>query len=34
MITYFWAVGIVFTVFVFAGKAGLVCLQQGCKKDG
>jgi len=24
MITYFWAVGIAFTVFIFAGKAGLV----------
>ncbi|RLA93743.1 MAG: hypothetical protein DRG25_03940 [Deltaproteobacteria bacterium] len=24
MITYFWAVGIAFTIFIFAGKAGLV----------
>jgi len=24
MITYFWAVGIAFTVFIFAGKAGIV----------
>jgi predicted transporter len=24
MITHFWAVGIAFTIFIFAGKAGLV----------
>lgn len=24
MITHFWAAGIAFTVFIFAGKAGLV----------
>ena len=24
MITYFWAAGIAFTIFIFAGKAGLV----------
>ena len=31
MITYFWAVGIAFTIFIFAGKAGLVAGTTGIK---
>jgi len=32
MTTYFWAAGIAFTVFIFAGKAGLVAGTTGIKK--
>lgn len=34
MITYFWAIGIAFTILVFAGKAGLVAGSMNMKTSG